>query len=70
MPSAHSAIAFCLATAAAFISKSAIIATITFMMAFMVAESRIEGEIHTTYEVVIGGIIGILITVFFFQIMK
>ncbi|OXT06329.1 diacylglycerol kinase [Thermoanaerobacterium thermosaccharolyticum] len=70
LPSGHSAIAFCLATASTFISKNILLSTISFMMAFMVAQSRVEGNIHSTFQVIVGAIIGILITVLFFQIVK
>ncbi|ADL68718.1 diacylglycerol kinase [Thermoanaerobacterium thermosaccharolyticum] len=70
LPSGHSAIAFCLATASTFISKNILLSTISFIMAFMVAQSRVEGNIHSTFQVIVGAIIGILITVLFFQIVK
>lgn len=70
LPSGHSAIAFCLATASTFISKNILVSTITFIMALMVAQSRVEGHIHSTFQVAIGAVIGILITVLFFQIVK
>lgn len=70
MPSAHSAIAFCLATAITFISANTLISTIGFLLAFMVAQSRIEGGIHTTFQTMLGAALGILITVLFFQIVK
>ncbi|WKV08836.1 diacylglycerol kinase [Thermoanaerobacterium sp. CMT5567-10] len=70
LPSGHSAIAFCLATVSTFISKNILLSTISFIMAFMVAQSRVEGNIHSTFQVIVGSIIGILITVLFFQIVK
>lgn len=70
LPSGHSAIAFCLATASTFISKNILVSTITFIMALMVAQSRVEGHIHSTFQVAIGAVIGILITVLYFQIVK
>lgn len=70
MPSGHSAIAFSLATSSTFISKNILVSTITFIMAFMVAQSRVEGHIHSTFQVIIGAIIGVLVTVLFFQLVK
>ncbi|MEG6566189.1 diacylglycerol kinase [Thermoanaerobacterium saccharolyticum] len=70
LPSGHSAIAFCLATASTFISKNILLSTISFIMAFLVAQSRVEGKIHSAFQVIVGSIIGILITVLFFQIFK
>ncbi|AIS52183.1 diacylglycerol kinase [Thermoanaerobacter kivui] len=70
MPSAHSAIAFSIATAITFMTANAFIATLGFLLALMVAESRIEGKIHSFSQVLFGAFIGILITVLFFQIIR
>lgn len=68
MPSGHSAIAFAISTAIALISKDIFIATMAFALAFLISQSRIEGRIHTPFEVIVGGIIGTLITVLVFQL--
>lgn len=68
MPSGHAAVAFSLATAITFISEDMFIATLSILMAFLVSQSRIEGRIHSFFEVVVGGLIGILITIIFFQL--
>ncbi|MGB9680047.1 MAG: diacylglycerol kinase [Thermoanaerobacteraceae bacterium] len=70
MPSAHSAVAFCLATAVTFMSSNTLIGTISFFLAFMVGQSRIEGKIHNFLQVLIGALLGIIITIIFFQIVK
>ncbi|KUK34477.1 MAG: Diacylglycerol kinase [Caldanaerobacter subterraneus] len=70
MPSAHSAIAFATATAITFMTANAFIATLGFLLALMVAESRVEGKIHSFSQVFFGGLFGILITVLIFQIIK
>lgn len=68
MPSGHAAVAFSLATAITFISENIFIATLSVLMALLVCQSRIETKIHNFFEVAVGGILGILITVIFFQI--
>lgn len=68
MPSGHSALSFCIATAIAFISKDVLIATLGYFLAITISQSRIEGKIHTPLEVVVGGIIGTLITLLIFQV--
>jgi diacylglycerol kinase (ATP) len=40
-----------------------------FGLAFLVAESRVEGEIHSTRETVFGAIIGILVGIIIFQLI-
>ncbi|HZJ77098.1 MAG TPA: diacylglycerol kinase [Oscillospiraceae bacterium] len=70
MPSGHAAVGFSLATAITFISESMFIATLSVFMALLICQSRIEAKIHSFFEVVVGGILGILITVIFFQIFS
>ncbi|AKL95787.1 diacylglycerol kinase DgkA [Clostridium aceticum] len=68
MPSGHAAVAFSLATAMTFISENMFIATLSALMALLVCQSRIEGKIHSFLEVLVGGVLGIVITIIFFQI--
>ncbi|RKD34728.1 diacylglycerol kinase [Thermohalobacter berrensis] len=65
--SGHAAIAFSVATSITFIAKSTLVATLSFIIAVLVAQSRIEGKIHSTIQVFAGAILGILITVLIFQ---
>ena len=68
MPSGHTAVAFALATAALFLTRTqptpAIIAGI---LALLVAESRLETGIHSVFEVLAGAVIGTLLTLLVFQ---
>ncbi|ABR49170.1 diacylglycerol kinase [Alkaliphilus metalliredigens QYMF] len=68
MPSGHGAISFALATSITFISENMFIGTLSILMALLVCQSRIEGKIHTFFEVIMGAILGILITVIIFQV--
>lgn len=65
--SGHAAISFCLATIIVFLTKSMLVATLAYALAILVAESRIEGEIHTLDEVIFGGLLGVLIGIVIFQ---
>ncbi len=67
--SGHSALAFCIATIISFLSVNTLVTTLSYGLAVLVGESRIEGRIHTFLEVVFGGILGILIGVLVFQII-
>ncbi len=69
MPSGHSAVAFAMATMMSYISKNHVIITLAFMLALIVAQSRVESRIHTFAEVAAGAAIGILITVLLFSVM-
>lgn len=66
--SGHSAVSFCLATIIAFLTQNALVTLLGFILAFLVAESRVEGKIHTISEVIFGGIIGILIASIIFKL--
>lgn len=68
--SGHAALGFGLATAITLISANTLVASMSFVMAILVAQSRVEGKIHTTREVIIGGITGILVMILLFQIFK
>ena len=70
MPSGHSAIAFSLFTCITLISGNALISTLSILMALMVLHSRYETGVHSKYEVVMGGILGIILTILAFQIAK
>lgn len=67
--SGHSAIAFCIATIIVFLSNNMLINMLAFVLAILVAESRVEGKIHTISQVVIGGLLGIIVAVFLFEIV-
>jgi len=67
--SGHAAIAFCISTIIAFLSENILIITLTFGLAVLVGESRIEGKIHTPIEVVLGGILGMVVGILVFQVI-
>jgi diacylglycerol kinase (ATP) len=69
MPSGHSAIAFAMWTAIAFLTRNSIVILLTFVMAFLIARHRIKDSIHTIWEVVAGAILGILSTGLIFQLL-
>jgi diacylglycerol kinase (ATP) len=68
MPSGHSAIAFSIATTIALITGQLAVVALSYILAFIVAQSRVDSEVHSIIEVIIGGIFGILITVLLFRI--
>lgn len=67
MPSGHTAIAFSLATAIMFMGNR-FASFVGLLLAFLVAQSRVEGKIHTWLEVFAGAIIGFLVTLILFQV--
>lgn len=68
--SGHSALAFCISTIITLQSLNFLLATLAFALAILVAESRVEGKIHTVFEVIMGSLLGIVIGVLVFQVLK
>lgn len=70
MPSGHSAIAFSFATMIAMLTADALIATMSYLMALLVVQTRLEAKVHSMYEVAVGGILGVFITIIIFQLFR
>lgn len=68
MPSGHSALSFGAATAISLLTQDPLIITLCFFLAFLVAQSRIEAKIHSLYEVIVGSVLGVLVTILIFKI--
>ncbi len=69
MPSGHTALAFGLMVIISNLVNDALITTLVFVMAILIAQSRIEGEIHTIWEVISGALVGALIGILIFQLV-
>lgn len=67
--SGHSAIAFCIATVISFQVENMLVTTMAYLLALLVAESRVEGKIHSLTEVVLGGVLGSLVGIIIFKII-
>ncbi len=68
LPSGHSAVSFSISTAVVFLTKNALISMMTFILALMVAYSRVAMGVHTVREIILGALLVMIITVFLFQI--
>ena len=68
--SGHSAAAFSIWTAVLFTQSNPYILGVIFLMAALVAQSRLRAKIHSLGEVIAGALVGFLVTAFFFQIFK
>lgn len=68
LPSGHSAVSFSIGTAITFLTKNALISILSFILAFMVAYSRVSLGIHTLREIILGAMLGMIITVLLFQV--
>ncbi|MGL5346487.1 MAG: diacylglycerol kinase [Peptostreptococcaceae bacterium] len=69
MPSGHAALAFAMATAITFMMEKVVTSTLAYLMAALVAQSRIEGKIHSFWETVAGALLGTLIGILVFQMV-
>ncbi|MDD6795020.1 MAG: diacylglycerol kinase [Clostridiaceae bacterium] len=70
MPSGHSALAFSIATAIALITEEPICIVLSYLMALITAQSRVDSEVHSVLEVLVGAVIGFFITLFIFIVFN
>lgn len=68
MPSGHSALAFSAWVCVTYITGNFIVSALTFVLAFIVAKSRIQRGVHRFPEVLAGGVIGAAITFVLFKV--
>ena len=68
MPSGHAALAFAIATSITLMTERVEASSLAYLMALLVAQSRIEGKIHTFWETVAGAILGTLVAIVIFQL--
>jgi len=73
LPSGHSALAFAGWMAATYVINDDhrfLISSLTFIMALLVAQTRVEAGVHSALEVLYGGALGALITLVAFQVLS
>jgi diacylglycerol kinase (ATP) len=73
LPSGHAALAFAGWTAATYVATDRhrfLISSITFIMALLVAQTRVESGVHSALEVLYGGAVGALVTLVVFQVLS
>lgn len=68
MPSGHSAIAFSISTAIALITVEPVIIVLSFILALIVAQSRVDSEVHSILEVILGALFGSFLTIFIYKL--
>jgi diacylglycerol kinase (ATP) len=71
LPSGHAAVAFAGWIALTYIAGAShrfLISTISFVMAVLVAQTRVESGVHSSLEVALGGLLGALMTLALFQL--
>ena len=67
-PSGHAALAFGAAVALGYVTGSASALALALFIAVLVAQSRVEGEIHTIPQVILGALLGVLTVTAIYQV--
>lgn len=70
MPSGHSAIAFSIWTALSLLYPNSLVIFLVFFLALLVSRSRVRDNVHSALEVFTGAVMGVLITLLVFQILR
>lgn len=68
MPSGHAAFAFSVWVAVTFLSESFMPSFLILMLALFIAQSRVSVGAHRPWEVVLGALLGSVVTFFLFQL--
>ncbi|MBU0571401.1 MAG: diacylglycerol kinase [Candidatus Omnitrophica bacterium] len=69
MPSGHSAVAFAAWMAVWLLTSNSLVSILVFLMAGLIARSRMAHGTHSLWEVVAGSVLGALTMLFVFQIL-
>jgi diacylglycerol kinase (ATP) len=67
--SGHAAFGFFLATAMAFVTDNALASSIGFLLAGIIAQSRLEAKFHSLFELVLGGVVGCTLALLIFGLV-
>lgn len=67
-PSGHAALSFAAAAIIGYVTNNASALALAVFVAFLVVQSRVEAEIHTITQSVVGALVGILLTTAVFQL--
>ena len=73
LPSGHAAVAFAGWMAATYVigdDHRFLVSSLTFIMALLVAQTRVESGVHSALEVFYGGALGALVTLVVFQVLS
>jgi len=70
MPSGHAALAFAAWVATTYLTENFTASILSFVIAVLIAQSRIATRAHTIWEVVLGSIMGALVTFLLFRLFS
>ncbi|MGB2599077.1 MAG: diacylglycerol kinase [Candidatus Omnitrophota bacterium] len=69
LPSGHAAVAFSVWTIVSLLTMNGLVSILVFLMAFLIARSRVDKGVHSVFEVTLGSVLGVLVTLLVFQIL-
>ncbi len=69
LPSGHAAIAFAVWMIIWLVKMDSLVSILSFLLAFMVARSRVTSGIHNGWEVIAGSVLGTLTALLLFQVL-
>jgi len=70
IPSGHSALAFSIWVVVIYTTGSLVASVVCFILAALIAASRVVSKIHTPWEVMLGGLMGTLLTFILFAVFS
>lgn len=70
MPSGHSAISFSIATIIALLTVDPAVMLLSYILALIVAQSRVDSNVHSILEVFVGGVFGVFLTILIFRLFS
>jgi diacylglycerol kinase (ATP) len=70
MPSGHAALAFSVWVATTYLTEHFTVSVLSFVIAVLIAQSRIATRAHTIWEVVLGSLMGAAVTFLLFRIFS
>ena len=70
MPSGHSALAFSIWVSVTYTTSSFIASLLSFILAVLIAQSRVAVKVHRPWEVIAGALMGALLTFILFRIFS
>ena len=68
--SGHTALAFAASTGIALLFQRPLVAVLAYFVAFLVAQSRVEARIHTVFEVTWGAVLGALVALAVYVLVR
>ncbi len=70
MPSGHAALAFSIWVATTYITENFIVSLLSFIVAVIIAQSRVITKAHTVWEVILGSLMGAAVTFLLFRLFS